>query len=95
MAVKKKSEKRIKKEDYWVRLQEVAAKYKNVMFIDANNVSSKQIGNIRRELRKIDAYMIMGKNVSNHSVFNAGVKNVAYQMKGPPPRKNFKVFIDD
>merc|ERR1712147_177148 len=62
MAVKKKSEKRIKKEDYWVRLQEVARKYKNVMFIDANNVSSKQIGSIRRELRKIDAYMIMGKN---------------------------------
>merc|ERR1712139_3130 len=62
MAVKKKSEKRIKKEDYWVRLQEVARKYKNGMFIDANNVSSKQIGSIRRELRKIDAYMIMGKN---------------------------------
>merc|ERR1711990_231945 len=62
MAVKKKSEKRLKKEDYWARLQEVAAKYKNVMFIDANNVSSKQIGSIRRELRKIDAYMIMGKN---------------------------------
>jgi len=69
MAVKKKSEKRQKKEDYWVRLQEVAQKYKNVMFVDANNVSSKQIGNIRRELRKIDAYMIMGKNVSNYSVF--------------------------
>jgi large subunit ribosomal protein LP0 len=62
MAVKKKSEKRIKKEDYWVRLQKVAAKYNNVMFVDANNVSSKQIANIRRELRKINAYMIMGKN---------------------------------
>merc|ERR1719310_2090110 len=62
MAVKKKSVKRIKKEDYWVRLQDVAHKYNNVMFVDANNVSSKQIGNIRRELRKIGAYMIMGKN---------------------------------
>merc|ERR1712178_416825 len=62
MAVKKKSEKRLKKEDYWVRLQDVAGKYKNVMFVDANNVSSKQIANIRRELRKINAYMIMGKN---------------------------------
>ena len=69
MAVKKKSAKRIKKEDYWVRLQDVALKYNNVMFVDADNVSSKQIGNIRRELRKIGAYMIMGKNVSNHSVF--------------------------
>jgi ribosomal protein L10 len=78
MAVKKKSDKRIKKEDYWVRLQEVAQKYKNVMFVDANNVSSKQIGNIRRGLREIDAYMIMGKNVSNHCVFRAIVKNSAY-----------------
>jgi hypothetical protein len=41
MAVKKKSEKRIKKEAYWVRLQDVAAKYKNVMFVSADNVSSK------------------------------------------------------
>jgi len=41
MAVKKKSEKRIKKEAYWFRLQDVAAKYNNVMFVDANNVSSK------------------------------------------------------
>ncbi len=78
MAVKKKSEKRLKKEDYWHRLQEVAGKYKNVMFVDANNVSSKQIGNIRRELRKIGAYMIMGKNVSNHCVFNVNHKKVAY-----------------
>jgi large subunit ribosomal protein LP0 len=62
MAVKKKSEKRIKKEAYWFRLQDVAAKYNNVMFVDANNVSSKQICMIRKELRAIDAYMIMGKN---------------------------------
>ena len=64
MAVKKKSEKRIKKEAYWDRLQMAANKYKNVMFIDADNVSSKQIANLRQKLRQIDAYMIMGKNVS-------------------------------
>lgn len=62
MPAAKKSEKRIKKEAYWTRLQDTAAKYKNVMFIDANNVSSKQIANIRRRLRTINAYMIMGKN---------------------------------
>ena len=64
MAVKKKSEKRIKKEAYWFRLQVVAKKYNNVLFVDADNVSSKQIAKIRSELRQIDAYMIMGKNVS-------------------------------
>jgi hypothetical protein len=41
MAVKKKSEKRQKKEDYWVRLQKVVGQYKNVLFINSNNVSSK------------------------------------------------------
>ena len=65
MAVKKKSEKRIKKEAYWDRLQVVAQKYKNVLFVDADNVSSKQISKIRSSLREIDAYMIMGKNVSD------------------------------
>lgn len=62
MAVKKKSEKRIKKEAYWVRLQQVAGKYSNCLFVDANNVSSKQISNLRKKLRAIGAYMIMGKN---------------------------------
>jgi len=65
MAVQKKSANRIKKEAYWVRLQGVAAKYKNCLFVDANNVSSKQISKIRVSLREIDAYMIMGKNVSS------------------------------
>lgn len=40
MAVKKKSEKRVKKEKYWTRLQEVAQKYRNVLFVNADNVSS-------------------------------------------------------
>ena len=65
MAVKKKSEKRIKKENYWVRLQKIVGKYKNVLFIQADNVSSKQILKIRARLRDIDACMIMGKNVSS------------------------------
>jgi large subunit ribosomal protein LP0 len=62
MPAVKKTEKRIKKEAYWTRLQVTAAKYKNVLFVDANNVSSKQIGSIRRQLRAIGAVMIMGKN---------------------------------
>lgn len=57
-----KSDKRIKKEKYWFRLQHIAATYKNVAFVDANNVSSKQVAAIRAKLRAIDAVMIMGKN---------------------------------
>ena len=64
MAVKKKSEKRIKKENYWARLQVIANKYQNVMFIDADNVSSQQVQKIRQQLRAIGAVMVMGKNVS-------------------------------
>ena len=64
MAKKKISAKRVKKENYWTRLQNVAKEYKNVLFIDANNVSSKQILLIRARLRAIGGYMIMGKNVS-------------------------------
>jgi ribosomal protein L10 len=64
MAVQKKSEKRIKKENYCRRLQATVAKYKNCLFIDADNVSSKQISKLRVRLREIDACMIMGKNVS-------------------------------
>lgn len=64
MPKEKKSEKRIKKENYWVRLQDAARKYKNVVFVDANNVSSNQISKIRVKLRTIGAVMIMGKNVS-------------------------------
>ena len=62
MPIKKKSERRIKKENYWDRLQEVAQKYKNCLFINSDNVSSLQICRLRRRLRLIDAYMIMGKN---------------------------------
>jgi ribosomal protein L10 len=70
MAVKKKSEKRIKKEEFWFKVQKAAAQYKNALFIDANNVSSKQIADIRVELRKVKALMVMGKNVSLFSHFS-------------------------
>jgi large subunit ribosomal protein LP0 len=62
MAIKKKSDKRVKKENYWERLQEVAYKYKNCLFVNADNVSSLQISKLRFRLRAINAYMIMGKN---------------------------------
>jgi ribosomal protein L10 len=62
MVVKKTSVKRVKKENYWTRIQEVAEKYNSVLFVNADNVSSLQISKLRVRLRKIDAYMIMGKN---------------------------------
>jgi len=77
MPIKKKSEKRVKKENYWVRLITVANKYKNVMFIDSDNVSSLQISKLRMRLRAIGAYMIMGKNtLMKASLTSANTKPV-------------------
>jgi ribosomal protein L10 len=60
---KKKSEKRIRKENYWRKLWTLTDEYKKAVLVDVDNVSSKQITKIRHRLRTIDAVMIMGKNV--------------------------------
>ena len=63
MVVKKKSEKRIKKENYWQKLWKLTDEYKKAVMVDVDNVSSKQITKIRHRLRDINAVMLMGKNV--------------------------------
>lgn len=64
MVVKKKSEKRIKKENYWKKLWQLTDEYKKAVMVDVDNVSSKQITKIRHRLKEIGAVMLMGKNVS-------------------------------
>ena len=59
-----KETKREKKERRWADLQDAVCKYNKVLFIDADNVTSKQISIIRKTIRPMDAKMIMGKNVS-------------------------------
>jgi ribosomal protein L10 len=61
--IKKKSEKRIKKEEYWQKLWELTDTYKKAILVDVDNVSSQQINKIRLKLRPLKAKMIMGKNV--------------------------------
>lgn len=60
---KKKSEKRIRKEEYWQKLWDLTEKYQKAVLVDVDNVSSKQLNDIRHKLRGINAKMIMGKNV--------------------------------
>jgi len=60
---KKKTEKRLKKEAYWRKLWKLTDTYKQALFVDFDNVSSKQLSKLRYQLRAIDAHMIMGKNV--------------------------------
>lgn len=58
----KKSDKRQKKEDYWVKLQGLTETYKKALLVDVDNVSSLQLNKIRHALRPLKAQMIMGKN---------------------------------
>jgi len=74
MPTAKKSEKRIKKETLWRKLQTLAFKYKNALFVDADNVSSKQISMLRSKLRAVDAHMIMGKNTLMKAALKASMK---------------------
>ena len=70
MPTVKKNDKRAGKEAQWRRIQQVVFKYKNVLFIDANNVSSKQVCMLRAKLRAIGAEMVMGKNVSANNSYS-------------------------
>lgn len=58
------SSKQQRKDKQWNTIQEALIKYQKCLFVNADNVTSKQICIMRRELRKIDAQMVMGKNVS-------------------------------
>jgi ribosomal protein L10 len=60
-----KREKRSKKEAKtarWNELQEALCNYNKILFVEVDNVTSKQICIMRRMLRDIGAKMIMGKN---------------------------------
>jgi len=57
--------KKERKANQWTGLQEALKKYSRALFVDVDNVTSKQICIMRRELRPLDALMIMGKNVSS------------------------------
>jgi len=50
------------KDSRWKTLQEAFIKYNKVLFVEVDNVTSKQICIMRRQLRAIDAKMVMGKN---------------------------------
>lgn len=63
--------KKEKKAAYYTRLQDVCVKYNRALFVDCDNVTSKQICVIRAELRKIGGYMIMGKNTLMKSSITA------------------------
>jgi ribosomal protein L10 len=50
--------------EQWEELQSCCCKYNKILFVDVDNVTSKQIAILRKDLRKINAQVFMGKNVS-------------------------------
>lgn len=72
----KKSEKRLKKEEYWKKLWALTDEYKKALLVDVDNVSSQQLNKIRHKLRPLGAKMIMGKNTLMKSSLN-------YKMREP------------
>lgn len=74
--IKKKSDKRQKKEDYWRKLWDLTDQYKKALMVDVDNVSSSQLNHIRHKLRPIGAKMLMGKNTLMKS-------SLAHKMKEP------------
>ncbi len=63
-------DKQARKDKVWSNVQTCCNKYTKCVFVNVDNVTSKQICVMRKALRDIDAQMVMGKNVSRHSKRN-------------------------
>ena len=56
-----------RKELHWNDLQETVQKFNRALFVNVDNVTSKQICIMRKAFREIGAKMICGKNVSSNA----------------------------
>lgn len=65
-----KTDKQLRKEKVWNTIQECCVKFEKCIFVNVDNVTSKQICIMRKALRALDATMIMGKNVITRRAIN-------------------------
>jgi len=63
-----------RKGELWAALQDACSKYEKALFVNTDNVTSKQISTMRKGLRAIDAVMICGKNTMMKAAINALMK---------------------
>lgn len=56
-------QKQARKDKVWSNIQTCSDKFSKCIFVNVDNVTSKQICVMRKALRAIDAVMVMGKNV--------------------------------
>jgi large subunit ribosomal protein LP0 len=71
----------------WEDLQEALCKYNKILFVEADNVTSKQICVMRRILRNMGAKMIMGKNTHMKAAI------AALQAEPKPSEENYEERI--
>jgi ribosomal protein L10 len=65
----------------WEEFQDALLKYNKCLFVEVDNVTSKQICVMRKLMRDIGAKMIMGKNTH----LKAAIADIVTE---PDPRKN-------
>ena len=95
MVAIKKSDKRVRKEAQWEKIQKITANYKNVLFVNVDNVSSTQINEIRRDLREIGAVLFIGKSTLTKAALNAANTAPAIQDKDFVERQATWAFNDN
>lgn len=88
-----KRSKKEAKEARWEELQDALCTYTKICFVEVDNVTSKQISIMRRQLREIGAKMIMGKNTHMKSCItdlqtepNPDAEDYAERMEKYKPR---------
>jgi len=69
MGAQKKTKAR--KGELWAALQEACNTFEKALFVNTDNVTSKQISLMRKEMRAINALMICGKNTMMKASINA------------------------
>ena len=65
-----KVDKKTRKSNLWNNLQEACIKYNKALFVNVDNVTSKQICILRKQIRETGGKMVMGKNTMMKCAIN-------------------------
>jgi large subunit ribosomal protein LP0 len=86
-----RQDKQGRKDKVWANVQECCDKYVKCIFVNVDNVTSKQICVMRKQLRAIDAQMVMGKNTLMRAAIKEMMENDEAAGK---PRPHLKIVRD-
>merc|ERR1719453_1016208 len=81
------SAKTLRKEKVWEQTQSCCQKFSKCMFVNVDNVTSKQICIMRKAFREMGAVMVMGKN----TLMKTAIRDL---MEKEPSKKHYQVIHD-